>query len=275
MALQQLSFSYNKDLIMPVCALLVKKGWVASSALNRFVMLLICLCLLPPLSQAKTLSVPESAPTIKGALIKAKPGDIVLVSCGTYQEHDIRMKPGVALWSGTLQPGCVTIDAQGQGRHFIMADADSNTALVGFTLIGGDATNLEQSLGGSILLTNSSPHISNCVFKSNTAENGGAISTDQKSNPLFANCAFENNHALAQGGATHCRGKAVFRHCSFEKNTALMGGGLALMPGSDVVVKGCSLRENSAGNTTRHRDKSGHRRLRVVHRFVPGLKPNA
>ncbi len=59
-------------------------------------------------SWAKTLSVPGSSPTIKGAMIQAQPGDIVLVSCGTYYENDIFLKSGVALWSGTLQPGCVT-----------------------------------------------------------------------------------------------------------------------------------------------------------------------
>ncbi len=227
----------------------VNEGTVSNSLHTWIITLTFCLFMGVPLSQGKTLSVPESAPTIKGALIKAKPGDIVLVTCGTYYEYDIRMKPGVALWSGTLQPGCVTIDAQGKGRHFIMADVDSNTALVGFTLRGGNVTSAELNQGGSILFRNSSPRVSNCVFKDNIAQSGGAISTDQTSNPLFANCLFENNNALTGGGAALCFGKAIFRQCTFENNIALMGGGLALMPGSDVLIKECSLKNNSAGNT--------------------------
>ncbi len=227
----------------------IKKGATFNWLHSLVATLILCFMLGAPLSQAKTLSVPESSPTIKGALIKAKAGDIVLVSCGTYYEHSIRMKPGVALWSGTLQPGCVTIDAQGKGRHFIMDNADSITAVVGFTLLGGQVDDTEQNQGGSIICRNSSPRISNCVFKDNTAKSGGAIFADQTSDPLFANCLFENNKALTTGGAAQCQGKAVFRQCAFENNLGLMGGGLALMPGSNVLIRGCTLENNASGNT--------------------------
>ena len=210
--------------------------------------LLTCLFIGFAPSYAKTLSVPETAPTIKGALAIAKPGDIVLVSCGTYFEHDIWMKPGVALWSGTLQPGCVTIDAQGKGRHFIMTDADSTTALVGFTLTGGNVIESADTKGGSILFHKSSPRISNCVFKNNTADNGGAIATDKISTPVFANCLFDGNNALSFGGGALCEGKSVFRKCAFENNQALVGAGLALKPGASVLLRNSSLQKNSAGN---------------------------
>ncbi len=198
---------------------------------------------------SKTLAVPGSSPTIKGALIIAQPGDIVLVSCGTYFEHDIAMKPGVALWSGTLQPGCVTIDAQGKGQIFKFADADTNTALVGFTLKGGLAQASGGDQGGAIACINSSPRISNCVFTENTANRGGAIFIDQSSSPILANCLFEKNEGWMQGGGVHCQGAVVFRQCAFSSNTALVGGGLNVDMGSTVHLASCSFRENSAGNS--------------------------
>ncbi len=200
-------------------------------------------------AMGKTLSVPESSPTIKGALIQAQPGDIILVSCGTYFEHDIMMKPGVALWSGTLQPGCVTIDAQGKGRIFQFADADSNTALVGFTLKGGLAQGQNGDRGGAITFQNSSPRISNCIFKSNKATSGGAIFVDQKSSPVLANCLIENNEAQQKGGGAFCLGTVTFNECAFERNVAMVGGGLNL--GQDAVAKlqSCSIKNNTAGNT--------------------------
>lgn len=198
---------------------------------------------------AKTLSVPESSPTIKGALIKAKAGDIILVSCGTYYEHDIVMKPGVALWSGTLQPGCVTIDAQGKGQIFVFSDADTNTALVGFTLRGGTALQTKVNSGGAIYCKNSSPRISNCVFQDNLAHSGGALSIDANSSPVLSNCLFENNGAEIHGGGVFCQGGVNFKQCAFVGNTSLIGGAINLQAGANAVLTSCSLRNNSAGNT--------------------------
>jgi predicted outer membrane repeat protein len=220
------------------------------SALGFFLLAsLFAMLLLNTPGMAKTLPVPESSPTIKGALIKAQPGDIVLVSCGTYYEHDINMKPGVALWSGTLQPGCVTIDAQGKGRIFNFSDADTNTALVGFTLLGGVAQGSKGDQGGAVFCQNSSPRISNCVFESNSAKSGGAVFSDEKSAPVLTNCLFKNNEAQAFGGAVHFLGSAQLRQCAFEQNAALMGGAINLASGAKVTLSGCSLRGNSAGNT--------------------------
>ncbi|MCP4291839.1 MAG: hypothetical protein GY780_08405 [bacterium] len=227
-----------------------------ASISSIYILCFICLlmvtstyCLMPGLAFARTFSVPEDSPTIKGAMIKAQPGDIVLVSCGTYYEHDIRMKSGVALWSGTLQPGCVTIDAQGNGRHFNFDKADTSTALVGFTLTGGSAQNSPFPDGGSILCVDSAPRITNCVFTNNTAHQGGAVSWDSQSHPIFDNCLFKNNKAQSNGGAGSGQGKATFKICAFKSNLALIGGGLHLAPGSVIQLLSSTFQENSAGNT--------------------------
>ncbi len=66
--------------------------------------------------KASVVHVPGDAATIKAGITLASSGDTVLVACGTYNEHNIRMKSGVVLLSETGQPDCVTIDAQHQDR---------------------------------------------------------------------------------------------------------------------------------------------------------------
>jgi len=198
-----------------------------------------------------TLSVPGSAPTIKGAMLKAKPGDIILVSCGTYNEHDIHIKSGVALWSGTLQPDCVTIDAGGRGRALIFADADTNTAVVGLTLTGARVRASDaDGTGGAILCRNSSPRISNCVIRNNEAHAGGGLYADAASAPVVENCLFQHNTAMTYGGAVawECA-EGVIRACSLKQNVALHGGGLASLDGAHARVAGSVIVGNEAGNS--------------------------
>jgi len=197
------------------------------------------------------LSVPETTPSIKEAMVLAKPGDIILVSCGTYLEHDIVVKPGVSLWSGTLQPSCVTIDAGGLGRGLVFDNADSTTSVVGFTIIGGVA-NPEDHLGqgGGILCLNSHPKISNCIVESNVAKFGGGIFADQYSRLNLENCRIRNNHASHSGGGVAFRGtRGLVAGCYFEENQALTGAGISLKNSTSVEISGSFFLKNVAGNS--------------------------
>ena len=68
------------------------------------------------LSSATTIRVPHDQPTIQIGIHAASPGDTVLVACGTYFEHEIRMKELITLRSETGRPECVTIDAERSGH---------------------------------------------------------------------------------------------------------------------------------------------------------------
>ena len=81
---------------------------------------------------AATLAVPGDEPTIGRALARARPGDVVLVACGTYREHDLVLPAGVSLWSGALDPACATIDAGGRGRVLVCDGVDTTSSIVGF-----------------------------------------------------------------------------------------------------------------------------------------------
>ena len=48
---------------------------------------------------AVTIHVPTDQPTIQAGIDAADPGDTVLIACGTYWAHDLRMRPGIVLRS--------------------------------------------------------------------------------------------------------------------------------------------------------------------------------
>lgn len=199
----------------------------------------------------KTLSVPETSPNIKAAMEQAKAGDIILVSCGTYFEHDIIVKPGVSLWSGTLQPSCVTIDAQGKGRGLVFANADSTTSIVGFTIIGGLANPEDHwGQGGGILCVKSNPRISNCIIKSNHAKIGGGIFAGKDSQLNLNNCRIEKNTASDSGGGLAFHGEnGIINNCHFQSNYAMSGAGIAIKDATSLQIMDSLLLQNIAGNS--------------------------
>lgn len=103
--------------------------------------------------------------TIQEGIDAAVYGDTVLVTCGTYHEHDIIMKSGICLRGKTGRPECVTVDADGLGRALYCTGADSTTMVEGLTLIDG----LTSMKGGAMCWEDSSPLITSCAFTNNEA----------------------------------------------------------------------------------------------------------
>ncbi|MFH1843380.1 MAG: hypothetical protein ABIF77_09230, partial [bacterium] len=120
----------------------------------------------PGAARGATIAVPDDVATIGAALARARSGDIVLVSCGTYREHDLVVPSGVTMWSGTLRPECVVIDAGGRGRVLVCNDADSTTAVVGFTLTGGIAGGTgDAGRGGAVFCRDAAVKLARCVLR--------------------------------------------------------------------------------------------------------------
>jgi hypothetical protein len=195
-------------------------------------------------ASARTIAVPGDSPTIGGAMAAASAGDIILVSCGVYNESDIQVTSGVSLWSGTLQPDCVVIDAGDRGRVLVFADCDSNTTVVGFTLRGG----VSEGDGGAVLCRDAAPRISRCVIRDSRARRGGGLAVRGLRAPRLEDCVISGNEADLHGGGVFWDSDAFGRllRCTIEINRGLAGGGLACLRGDDLRVTESVILANQA-----------------------------
>ncbi len=215
-----------------------------STSIALAILAFLALPIIAPAS-ARTIAVPGDAGTIGGAMTMASRGDIILVSCGTYYERNIKMKSGVSLWSGTLQADCVVIDAQSRGRILEFSDCDSTTAVVGFTLLGG----LSPTDGGAIVCRNSSPRIARCVISKSKAQRGGGLAASGRLGPRLEECRFESNTADLHGGAVAWfAGSGSLSRCTVAGNQALAGAGLAGLGSGDLVLDRCTFTGNTAAS---------------------------
>ncbi len=193
----------------------------------RPIALATCLILLPATLFAATIHVPTHQPTIQAGIDAASAGDTVLVACGVYYEHDIEIKSGICLSSETGEAGCVTIDAQGQGRVLYSFWAGTDTHIIGLTIRGGTS----EEGGGGYWCDNSSPLLMRCTFVDNAAAWAGAIDASLSS-PSLDKCTFVNNYGNSNGGAIRFLGStsipssASLNQCTFIGNSATHGGGI-------------------------------------------------
>lgn len=197
---------------------------------------------------ARTLAVPDTYPTIGAALAEAVAGDFVLVSCGVYRERNLRVPPGVSLWSATLQPDCAVIDAEGRGRVLEFVGCDSTTAVVGLTLRGGRA----DALGGLVLCRDAAPRLNRCRLEGGQAERGGALACTGERGPSLTDCEIVGNTASDRGGGVFWAAQASgsLTRCTLVDNTALnVGGGLAVSAAAELRLQTCRAIGNAAGVT--------------------------
>ncbi len=240
------------------------------------------------------IDVPACGLTIQGAIDAASPGDTVLVACGTYYEHDIELRSGIALASETGQADCVTIDAQQQGR-VMRCDGVEDVVVVGLTLTGGLTSDSGQWFdisGGGLACVGSDPTLVNVVFEDNTGHRRGGGVWCYDSSAVFENVSFIGNHvgniggvgdggglsanlgsaveltdvvfvgntAAGDGGGAYFTGAPVLTRCWFEGNSAEWGGGLACVGGwSSPSISEVTLVANSAyaGGGISSRDGAG------------------
>ncbi len=241
-----------------------------------------------PDARADTLHVPADFPTIEEALAAATSGDVVLVACGTYFEHDLHVTTGVVLRGESGDPACVTIDAQGLGRVIICQTALEGTSIEGITLANGFArgvsfgrgdfrgdgltddalaelliaeeertrgdpqgVNPDVGGGGGAYCFASVVTFRDCVFRDCETTGMGAGLRARLSSLNFVRCRFERNQALSQGG-----GAAIDRStstniddCSFVSNESRLGAGLVLVSSSNVNITNTFFVRNRAEAT--------------------------
>ncbi|MHC4500975.1 MAG: right-handed parallel beta-helix repeat-containing protein, partial [Planctomycetota bacterium] len=209
---------------------------------------------------------------IQAAIDDSNDGDIIYVFPGTYTGSDNRDIDygGRAITVTSVAPedpyivAITVIDCEGAGRGFYFQNGeDANSILDGLTITNGYA-----DFGGAIRCS-SSPTISNCIIKDNTAtaEGGGVYgcsgsitkctitgnSAVQDGGGLaecyrVSNCSISNNSALRGGGIWCNEFDPILTGCEFSWNSASNGGGLSCMYGSNPTLANCAFVQNSGTN---------------------------
>ncbi|RKY12649.1 MAG: hypothetical protein DRP82_06490, partial [Planctomycetota bacterium] len=195
--------------------------------------------------------------TIGAGLSAADDGWIVAVADATYNETDLNFNgkkiylEGVGYHTAGAQP---VIDCQQAGRAFYFGSGETKYSVVdNFVIQNGRVTN---TYGGAVVCENdSSPVITNCVFKSNEAmdtdgtyagENGGAIYCDSSVLSVI-NCTFSGNSASWNGGAIYCNSSTLsIINCTFSDSTVDWYGGAIYCDSSTLSITNCIFCGNSA-----------------------------
>jgi len=165
---------------------------------------------------------------IQEAIDYAVDGETVIVLAGSYigdSNCDLDFKgKAITLRSQNGSSDCI-IDCQYLGRGFKFHSGEGqDSVLNGFTI-----TNAEADRGGGIYCLNgSSPTITNCTFRGNSAYGslgrlpsayGGGICC-QSSKPRITNCTFNGNLAEDHGGGMYCEDSSpTLTNCIFWGNT--------------------------------------------------------
>lgn len=218
---------------------------------------------------------------LQAALFLATSGNQIWVATGTYKPEIVhggtgsryksfQMKNGVTIYGGfpntgdpnlldrnpqlyeTILSGDIGVEglASDNCYHVVYnqqgTNLDTTAVLDGFTITAGFN---DIAFGGGMANEISSPTISNCVFRSNSATIGGGM-WNYDCSPILTNCTFYNNSASSLGGGL---GNSVYcsptvTNCTFYNNTAEMyGGGIYNEGDSSCTVTNCILWADSAG----------------------------
>jgi hypothetical protein len=208
------------------------------------------------MAQARTWSIePDGsgdAPTIQAGLDSAAVGDTVLLSSGTYYEHDIHMISNVILRGETGDPRDVRIDAQSRGFVIFCGALDPPACVDGLTITGGLASaETGYNRGAGMYCVNGWMEISRCIFSHNLAEAKGGGLYVEGCSPEITNCTFWDNFAGQLGGAIMCFLDASPRltNCTFYGNGAGYrdGGGAMMCWQSSPVLQNTIIASSTSG----------------------------
>ena len=124
----------------------------------------------------------------------------------------------------------------------------SNTIIDGLTFYGG--TNKGKSFndgGAGLSISDGSPIVRNCIFRSNRAQLGAGV-LNHGGDSLFENCQFTQNRAPRGAGMFYWSRDNLgppdvptFSNCSFNQN---IGDGLQITSHSEVMLKDCLFASN-------------------------------
>jgi parallel beta-helix repeat protein len=210
----------------------------------------------------RTLEVPSDYGTIQAAIDSAVDGDTVVVAPGTYtgagnRDVDFCGKAIIVRCTEPNNPNVVAatiIDCNGtkeephRGFTFHRGE-DANSVLDGLTVTNGYA-----GQGGGTYCSNSSPTITNCIFRDNSAfHNGGGMHNCDGSGATVINCRFTGNKSSSIGGGIYCaESSPSIINCTISENRAYyLGGGICCFDNGNPTIVNCSVSWNVATGDSR------------------------
>jgi hypothetical protein len=202
--------------------------------------------------QANIIYVPGDSTTIQGGINGASTGDTVMVSPGTYFEHDIDFLGKAITVMGTdprdsAVVAVTIVDANSLGSVFIFQSGeDPLSVLAGLTITGGEAQS-----GGGVYCYDSSPLIIMCIIVENESTgssrpNGGGGVFCEYGSPIISNCWINSNIAPRGGGIKSHNSSPTIQNCTIRENetTSESGGGINFTESSNVIVRNCRILDN-------------------------------
>lgn len=211
---------------------------------------------------------------LQSAINLSVSGDQIWVKAGTYKPTtgsdrsiSFNMKSGVAIYGGfngsetllserdfvtniTILSGDIDPSGNNDSYHVIYNYGINNSAILdGFIVRDGKA----DTYGGGIYNEESSPVITNCIFKYNTAiYYGGGMYSEYSDyypcNPTISYCTFDSNTAGDEGGGigNGYESNPTISYCTFLNNHAEKGGGMSNSNSSLPVISNCIFTSNTA-----------------------------
>src|SRR3972149_4621525 len=186
---------------------------------------------------------------IQEAIGAARDGDHIVLATGVYSgakntDLDYGGKGIMVRSTNPYDPAVVAatrIDCEGVTRAFTFQSGTSATsAVAGITIANGFSND-----DGGAVLCEGSPRFINCVFESNHASRGGAVSC-RNGAPIFVGCSFFANISDDAGGAIYVyRGAPTLHGCTFGKNFAERGAGI-LAEQTTMMLTDCVFTDNLA-----------------------------
>ncbi len=167
----------------------------------------------------------------------------VIAHPGTYNEL-INFNGKTITLRSSDGAGVTTIDGGGVGSVVTCASGEGpGTVLEGFTITGGS----HYRGGGMNNDGGSSPTVTNCTFRGNTATIGSGMYNNDNSSPTVTNCTFSGNTSslLAGGMRNDNSSSPTVTNCTFCGNSAVNGGGILNNHNSNPVVANSILWDNT------------------------------
>ena len=205
---------------------------------------LIAAVLAASIAWCDTIRVPQERPTIAGALGIAVSGDVVLVSCGSYNETSLVIPLGVTLRSEFGDPSCVTIDGQ-LSSHRILRIVSAHSARVeGITITRGGTGHGSEISGGVLVTDSQGVTLERCNVEDNTGSAGAGLRIS-KSAVTMSNCNVADNHTDPRSGASAIRADSstvALVGCTFQFNAAPFAYGFDMMALGDCSITASATR---------------------------------